>query len=109
MPYYDYLCPECGAFTELKAISLSAEPCPCPTCATPSPRAFLRNPHFAMMDAGNRTAYATNEKARHEPKSSKNHGPGCGCCSSKAKPSRTVHRPDGSKSFAGSRPWMISH
>ena len=110
MPYYDYECGTCGPFTEMRPMAQSAEPCSCPECGGASPRAILRAPNFALMDGASRTAHATNEKARHEPKSSKKHGhgAGCSCCSGKGK-SKAVYRPDGSKTFPSNRPWQINH
>ncbi|MBB3387946.1 putative FmdB family regulatory protein [Rhizobium sp. BK275] len=110
MPYYDYSCDACGPFTELRPMARSAEPCDCPTCGTPAPRAFFTTPFFAKMEMSARVAHQTNEKAAHEPKTSKSlgHAPGCGCCSSKAK-SKAVYRADGAKTFPSGRPWMISH
>lgn len=111
MPYYDYMCDDCGPFTEFVPMSAFDKPCDCPTCGGEAKRALFRAPQLAMMSNTSRVAHATNEKAAHEPKSTKKHGPGCSCCSgsSKKMPSRTLHRPDGSKSFPSARPWMISH
>lgn len=111
MPYYDYMCDDCGPFTERAAMAEFDSPCACPTCGEPAPRVLLRAPILANMDGARRTAFATNERARHAPKSTRSHGPGCSCCSGggKSMPSRTLHRPDGSKSFPSARPWMISH
>lgn len=110
MPFYDYECDECGPFTALRPMALSGEPCACPDCGGQAPRAFLRAPNFALMDTSTRSAHATNEKARHEPKvaSKSGHGPGCSCCSGKGK-SKAVYRADGSKTFPSMRPWQISH
>ncbi|MFW2589996.1 FmdB family zinc ribbon protein [Sagittula sp. SSi028] len=110
MPYYDYLCDACGPFTESAPMADFDKPCDCPACGTAAPRVLLQAPRFANMDAGRRTAFATNERSQHAPKSSRAHPPGCGCCSGTSKTaSRTLHRPDGSKSFPSARPWMISH
>lgn len=111
MPYYDYLCDDCGPFTEFATMADFDKPCACPTCAAQAKRVLLRAPLLANMDGTRRTAFATNERASHEPKSTRKHGPGCSCCSggSKRMPSRTLHRADGSKSFPTARPWMISH
>ena len=112
MPYYDYDCPDCGPFTESRAMALSAEPCACPACGDPAPRAFFTTPFFSSLDGATRTARATNEKAAHEPKTAKSlgHGPGCGCCSGGGlKPSKAVYRAEGTKTFPSARPWMISH
>ncbi|TCS59937.1 FmdB family zinc ribbon protein [Primorskyibacter sedentarius] len=109
MPYYDYQCDTCGPFTELGSMATFDQPCACPDCGASARRVLLQAPILANMDKARRTAFATNERAAHEPKSTRSHGPGCGCCSGKKKPSRTLHRPDGSKSFPTARPWMISH
>ncbi|MDF1803324.1 FmdB family zinc ribbon protein [Thalassovita sp.] len=112
MPYYDYLCEDCGPFTEYTSMANFDRPCACPSCSQMAGRAILRAPNLANMNGSRRTAFATNEKAQHAPKSTKSHGPGCSCCSSSASkslPSRTLHRADGSKSFPSARPWMISH
>lgn len=111
MPYYDYQCENCGPFTEVRPMVQSADPCDCPQCSTPSPRAFLSTPNFAMMDAGRRTAMSVNERSSHEPKSTRKdglHAPGCSCCSGQKK-SKAVYRADGAKTFPSARPWMISH
>jgi hypothetical protein len=87
-----------------------ADPQPCPDCGSQSPRVMLTAPMLANMDAGRRTAFATNERSRHEPKSTKKHGAGCSCCSGANKKGRlTWYGKDGSKGFPTSRPWMISH
>jgi putative FmdB family regulatory protein len=111
MPNYDYNCPDCGGFTENRPMAMSGDPCDCPQCGTPSPRAFFSTPFFALMDKATRTAIGTNEKAAHEPKTSKSlgHGAGCSCCSGAPKKSKTVYRADGAKVFPSARPWMISH
>ncbi|MEC7760676.1 MAG: zinc ribbon domain-containing protein [Pseudomonadota bacterium] len=110
MPYYDYLCDECGPFTAFAPMSAFDQPCTCPDCAGEARRAIFTAPQLSVVSGSTRRAFETNERAAHEPKSSKTHGPGCSCCSSSSKkPSRTLHRPDGSKSFPSARPWMISH
>lgn len=110
MPYYDYLCEDCGPFTNYAPMSAFDQPCACPTCASEAPRVLFTAPKIAGMDKSRRTAFETNERAQHEPKRS-GHGAGCSCCSGggKKKSSGTLYRPDGSKSFPAKRPWMISH
>jgi hypothetical protein len=66
-------------------------------------------PALGARDRGRMAAHAVNERAADSPKKLSTHGPGCACCAGGAKPSRTLARPDGSKSFPGARPWMISH
>ncbi len=115
MPIYDYDCESCGPFREMRPMSQSAEPCPCPVCATPAPRAFLTMPALFTMDSGRRSAIATNERSSNEPISSKSdraqrlHPANCSCCKPGAKQRAAVFRADGAKSFPSSRPWMISH
>jgi len=82
-------------------------------CGTPSQRVFATAPRLALMDSGARSAMATNERARHEPKSSAEyarlrHPAGCGCCAT-AKRGATLKAPNGNKAFPSKRPWMISH
>lgn len=110
MAFYDYQCAECGPFSMIRPMAESAEAGSCPDCGEPAPRAFLSVPFVAGMDPARRNAFATNEKARHEPKRGGSaHGPGCSCCSGGKKGRSTMVRPDGSKSFPAARPWMISH
>ncbi|HAP26283.1 MAG TPA: FmdB family transcriptional regulator, partial [Achromobacter sp.] len=55
-------------------------------------------------------AHAANERSANEPRSSRaGHGMNCGCCGSARSRGRTRTSGDGAKSFAGARPWMISH
>ncbi|QDA35869.1 zinc ribbon domain-containing protein (plasmid) [Paracoccus liaowanqingii] len=109
MPSYDYRCPTCGPFEARASMADYAQPGCCPTCRSTSPRVLLSAPLVANMDGNRRRAFATNERSADSPKRS-SHGPGCSCCSgSRKKPSSTLYRPDGSKSFPTKRPWMISH
>lgn len=113
MPVYEYDCGRCGAFAALRPMAEFADPQPCPDCGSPAPRVLLTAPMLATMDAGKRSAIATNERSAHAPKrlsASAGHGPNCGCCGSGNRRGRkTVRAADGSKSFPNSRPWMISH
>jgi putative FmdB family regulatory protein len=112
MAVYDYLCRDCGPFTDTRPMAQCDEPVECPQCRTPSPRAFLNAPRLACMPTGRRLALATNERSSHAPKTlgeyRATHGAGCTCC--RAKPGRTVRQAEnGAKSFPSARPWMISH
>ncbi|WP_172200031.1 zinc ribbon domain-containing protein [Niveibacterium sp. COAC-50] len=108
MPLYDYECPDCGGFETLRSIASRDAPTFCPRCGTRASRVQTISA-LSLMDGNTRSAHATNERARHEPKRSSTHvhGPGCGCGSGISK--STAKAPDGSKSFPGKRPWMISH
>ena len=113
MPTFDYSCRDCGGFEALRSMADRNQPAACPACGTPSPRVLAAGPQLALLDGGTRSAMATNERARHEPKSAGayprlRHPAGCGCCST-ARRGATLQAPNGDKAFPGRRPWMISH
>ncbi len=122
MPVYDYECGLCGPFNDLQTADRAAEPGLCPRCGSDAPRVYATMPRLSALSAEKRTAYATNERASAAPLSvgawkeeqarkhrDHKHGPGCGCGSHGEKKNRTLVMPDGSKTFPGARPWMISH
>ncbi len=110
MPVYDYECAQCGPFTAMRPMARCADPLACPECGAAARRAFITAPAIAGMEAGRRNAIATNERASHEPRQSKAHGSGCGCCSgSRRKAGEGAAGTGGAKSFPKARPWMISH
>src|SRR4051812_32658626 len=86
MPTYDYACAGCGGFDAIRSLAQRDELAPCPDCGAASARVFVAALRLALMASGTRSAIATNERARHEPKSSRDyarlkHPAGCGCCS----------------------------
>ncbi len=116
MPMYDYECPTCGDFTEMRPMAECSLPQLCPQCETPSPRVIRVAPAFSGVSAATRAAHATNERSADRPGllsevgPKGKHGPGCGCCGGGSKTGRSVLRtPDGAKGFPTARPWMISH
>lgn len=113
MPTYDYACPDCGGFDAFRSLSQRNEPAACPDCGAASPRVFASAPRLALLEGGTRRAMDVNERARHEPKSSRDyqrlrHPAGCGCCGT-GRSKATVTAPNGAKAFPSKRPWMISH
>jgi putative FmdB family regulatory protein len=113
MPTYDYACARCGGFDALRTLARRNEPADCPQCGAAAPRVFAHAPGLALMQAATRSAIETNERARHEPKSSRDyqrlrHPAGCGCCGT-GRRSATVTAANGNKAFPSRRPWMISH
>ncbi len=113
MPTYDYDCAQCGSFDALRSVAMRNQNAACPSCGGVAPRILASAPALALMEGGTRLALATNERARHEPKSSGSyarlkHPAGCGCCST-GKRGATVTAPNGNKAFPSKRPWMISH
>jgi len=113
MPVYEYLCNDCGPFTDMRPMSECDDPQGCPRCESSSPRVILTAPNFFCMPSDKRKAHAINERSSHAPKTvaeyKASHGAGCGCCSTK-KPARLVTKTSsGAKGFPTARPWMISH
>jgi putative FmdB family regulatory protein len=119
MPTYDYACADCGGFDAFRSLAQRNDPAVCPDCGADSPRVFVSAPRLACLSGDTRVAMDRNEKARHEPRSSKDQGSygrlkhpsGCGCCSTASKGIRsaTVTAANGNKAFPSKRPWMISH
>jgi putative FmdB family regulatory protein len=112
MPVYEYLCEDCGPFTQIRAMAEYELPSDCPDCGASAPRVILTAPHCSTMAPELRRAHATNERSAHAPRtlsSSKgSHAAGCSCCTGKSS-RMTLRGKNGSKSFPSSRPWMISH
>ena len=115
MPTYDYACTHCGGFDAIRSQAQRAQPMACPNCGAASLRVLVAAPRLALLDGGTRTALATNERARHEPRSSRDdagrlkHPAGCGCCGTAGQRSATLTGATGNKAFPTRRPWMISH
>jgi len=117
MPVYDYLCAQCGPFTDMRPMAESDRSKECPTCGKKAPRALLTAPYLAAMPVERRLAHVTNERSATTPQtlsgSRQSHGAGCNCCSAKSlrsdKRARGAANGSAVKSFAARRPWMISH
>ena len=112
MPVYEYLCGDCGPFTENRPMAEYEDPQPCPGCSASAPRVLLTAPRLATLSSDRRQAYATNERSSNAPQFSSDaggsHNAGCSCCS--GAPSRFASRgKKAAKSFPAKRPWMISH
>ena len=113
MPTYDYACSQCGTFEVRRSIAQREAAAACPICGVMCQRVLISAPMLAVMSPQKRHAIITNERASHEPRSSRSyetkmHPSGCSCCSGKASKA-TVVTSDGSKAFPSKRPWMISH
>lgn len=108
MPVYDYLCAECGPFTDVRPMAEFQQPQPCDQCGQAAPRALLTAPAFAGMDAGRRRASAVNERSANTPTKAKQHPASCGCCSGGGRKALRAEAVP-AKSFPAQRPWMISH
>ena len=115
MPVYEYLCENCGPFTEVRPMVEFEQPQPCPGCGCSAPRVMLTAPNFSSVSSTARLAHATNERSASSPATlsamKAQHGGGCSCCSgSFGKKGRKVAKgTGGAKAFPNARPWMISH
>ena len=112
MPVYEYLCDDCGPFTDMRPMAECDAPQDCPQCEGESPRVILTAPNFFCMPSDKRKAHATNERSANAPKTvdqyKASHGAGLRLLLDK--PSRLVKKTSsGAKSFPTARPWMISH
>ncbi|MBU4609236.1 zinc ribbon domain-containing protein [Achromobacter sp. GG226] len=104
MPVYEYACTACGTgFDALVPLARRQEPAACPACGSSAGRTIATPPALSALTAAARSAHATNERSRHEPRSTARHGMSCTCCT----PKTTANGQP--KAFPGARPWMISH
>src|SRR5205823_8845874 len=67
MPVYEYLCNDCGPFTDMRPMAECDDPQACPRCEISSPRVILTAPNFFCMPSDRRKAIATNERSTHAP------------------------------------------
>lgn len=113
MPTYDYHCDACGGFSVLRPLAERDQPAVCPLCGASAPRVLFASPMLRSLEPTTRAAQEINERARHEPRSSRGnelrHAPGCRCCGPSRRDGRTWRAADGSKAFPFARPWQISH
>lgn len=110
MPLYDYRCETCGEFALLRPLAQWRDPAACPDCGAACERYVSGAPALSALSSAVNRAHALNERSAAEPRSSRaGHGMNCGCCKGGKLPSKTRRTPDGGKTFAGARPWMISH
>ena len=115
MPVYDYKCPDHGIFYQLQTVAEHDRPQACPSCGEMSARIIRLAPGLLQMPASERKAHATNEQARHQPKTlgavrEELAERGHSCCSQhKPRTSGMLLTARGEKMFPSQRPWMISH
>ena len=69
MPTYDYECPDCGPFNEVRPMAEFDQPQPCPDCNQAAPR-LLTAP---ALGAGS-------QQQTMNPPSAGSHMGGCACC-----------------------------
>ncbi len=113
MPFYEYECVEHGAFDQVRPMSQSGEPAPCPVCQAASDR-VITAPQVLSMSPIARDAAYRNEKSRHAP-----HVCGTGCSHSQKRPSQAAARAAATniertgkpplQAYRGPRPWVVEH
>lgn len=116
MPIYEYQCEQCGQFSVLRKMSESSLPCTCEYCGEQAPR-IITAPNLALMDGGERSAYARNEKSAHEPRQARRSSCGCSgshtCSTSSKKTSPSNEKKKGHgllmQTKKTARPWMLGH
>lgn len=109
MPIYDYDCRACGAFTEQRPMSESADPAPCPGCGLDAPR-VIGPVHVRGISSGRRYALeARNERSANEPRVVRHVGRKNAdlerCGHQHHRNRLDAHAPLGQ----AHRPWMVGH
>lgn len=100
MPVYEYVCDECGEFTELRPLAEYDRAQPCPDCTAPAPRAILTPPRISGCSSALRNAHRRSERSAESPRRVRSDG------RSTTKPHA---HPARSGRVAAGRPWMLSH
>lgn len=103
MPIYEYSCETHGNFSYQTEIAKRNEDCFCPTCGTIATR-IISAPSLSLMSAGNRNAWARNEKSAHEPQRKKKH-----VCGHSCNHGHSSSQPTKMQSPVNGRPWMLGH
>jgi putative FmdB family regulatory protein len=93
MPVYDYLCADCGPFTDMRPMAECELPSGCPDCGSEAPRALLNAPRISSTTAkrGASVAY---------PSTGGSHASGCGCCSTGMSYRKKAKTSAGAKTFS---------
>ena len=106
MPLYEYMCEQCGPFTELRRMSECELTAECPDCNAEAAR-MISAPRLAIMETNNRVAWERNERSAHEPRqitrSNDHHGH-----DHKGKHNHAHHHAH-QHGHGGGRPWMLGH
>jgi putative FmdB family regulatory protein len=94
VPFYEFLCEQCGPFEERRSLDEPREAAVCPGCGAEASRVYSM-PGVKRMDAGLSRAMDRAEKSAHEPE--------------------VVHRPKGGAEsgkkhhHSHGRPWALGH
>jgi len=112
MPVYEYLCGDCGPFTDTRPMAECDLPSNCPACSATAPRVLLTAPRLSQTSSVAFRAAAVNARSASAPRLKSSHGSGCSCCTGMMRRGREAANSgtnSGVKGFPGRRPWMISH
>jgi len=108
MPIYEYECPDCGIFDELRPLRQAKDPALCPGCGTISARRVVSAPMLARLPHTLRQAMDRNEHSAHAPRAARR----CGCTGAHTcgPPSATNAAPALKQARKrNARPWMLGH
>ena len=115
MPVYEYLCNDCGPFTDMRPMAECDDPQDCPRCEIKSPRVILTAPAFFCMPSDKRKAHRHQRAQRPRAEDiSRIQGlarPRLWLLFNRKEEAGPADDQDqsGAKGFPTARPWMISH
>lgn len=66
MPYYDFVCGECGPFEQQRPLAEASDPMDCPTCGRQARRVYAM-PNTKLTPAALSGAMDRADKSAHEP------------------------------------------
>jgi putative FmdB family regulatory protein len=95
MPLYEFLCPTCGPFDQLRPFSEASAPAHCPNCGAAATR-VITAPNLRRTPPALRAALLREEKSRYEPEVVQRPAP------AEPTPPPKLRRSHG-------RPWQIGH
>jgi putative FmdB family regulatory protein len=104
MPLYEYRCEQHGDFTQHADIASRNDVFHCPSCGSDTIR-IISAPALSLMNAGNRKAWAKNEKSAHEPMRKKKHS----CGHDHSHDNHAQKKQEYMQASPGGRPWMLGH
>jgi putative FmdB family regulatory protein len=99
MPLYEFSCPSCGAFEQVRPMAQAGDPLGCPRCGAPAQRRFSA-PGGRQMAAALSAAHERNERSAHEPARASR---------AEVDAAKARGRPLHAHHHGPQRPWQIGH